>query len=291
VKRLKVKLLYGQGCPQGYFRVDPSCRERPASAAQEWLLAEALREDGVIRQAGRLSFLLRMAGGPNTPLKAAAVEPDDWKPLLWTSGYFAEKPGSCASLLPQLPCTSSLTALSRKNACVYAYPLPRRFLEKFIYAAAAAGLENLVLIDPPQTWLFSEAVLSGGYGSYVAQGMRLPRYAQARVKEEVEFDEAESRLKGGDVDVARVEPVSLHSVELVNRAFGGAGELALTLLEGLEESGYVMSYRAFQEMAEQLGGAEGRWTAARLVLFGYVKVRQAQVELTDKGLYTLFGQK
>ena len=209
---LRVHLLYGAGCPEGVFSVRPSCGERPQVAAPEWLLAGMLGEDGLTRSPGRLALLLRGVRGPFTVLKAAAVEPDSWEPLLWASMYFSEEPGGCASLLPFAPSTSALAVLGHRRACVDAYLLSPRAVELLVYGAAGSGVEELFLVNPPRTWLFSEARMEGPLGLYVARGMRLPRYFVALAGESVEWREEEPVLVGGGVEAVLPRP-------------GGAGDL------------------------------------------------------------------
>jgi hypothetical protein len=50
-----------------------------------------------------------------------------------------------------------------------------------------------------------------------------------------------------------------------------------------------MSSRAFLEVAASLS-ERGRSVARLLVLFGYVQLRQAQVELAGKGIYALLAE-
>jgi len=287
---ISVHVIYGGGCGDAELSVTPSCGNRPYIAAPEWILVEALAADGLVRNPGRLGLLLRGARGPFTVLKAAAVEPGDWEPLLWVSAYTSDKPvGGCAALLPFAPSTSSLSVLGHRSACVDAYLIPSGFLDKLIYAAGGSGVEDLYLLNPQPTWLFSDARLRGPLARHRARSMSLPRFVVSRVGETVAFDEVDDLLAGSPLEVSLPKPGS--PGDLLAAAFPGLDEVAYTLLEGVEESGYVLSYRAFLEMASQIGGDEGYRVGQRLVLYGYLSVRQAQVVPTGKGMYVLTEQR
>ena len=286
----RIHVIYGADCGDVEFRVIPSCRERPYIAAPEWILVEALAADGLVKRPGRLGLLLRSVKGPFSVLKAAALEPEDWEPLLWLSAYTSDKPtGGCAALLPFAPSTSSLSALTHREACIDAYMIPRGFLEQLIYAAGGSGVEDLYLLNPEPTWLFSDAKLRGPLARHRARAMSLPRFVLSRVGETVVFDEVEDILEGSLLEVSLPKPGPVG--DLLAAAFPGADEVAYTLLDGVEESGYVLSYRAFLEMAGQIGGKDGYSIGQRLVLYGYLSVRQAQVVPTSKGLYVLTEQR
>jgi len=287
---LEVVLLYGGECPEGSFHVTSGCACPPATVAPEWLLALALEEDGLVREPRRLSLLLREAPGPHTIAKAAAVEPERWEGLLhvslYTDGSCSEQ---CACLLPFAPATSSLSVLGQREACIFAHGLSTSFLKALLHAAAASGAERLYLVDPPPDFpLYTKITVTGleGYRAVARmpapRGLRLPAVASIRAHLEKGEVLQERELR------ARLPPLGRRP-SLLKLAFGEEKQVAQALLEELEASGSLMSSRAFLEVAASLS-ERGRSVARLLVLFGYVQLRQAQVELAGKGIYALLAE-
>lgn len=282
---MRVKIIYGGGCPDETYRVSPSCRIRPQTISPEWLISHALYSDGYIRNWQRLSFLLKTVHGPYTVSKAAAVEPDDWMQLHWLSRYTDGEPrGECACLLPFAPNTSALSSLGKKRVCIEADKMDRKFLETLVYALAATGTEELALVNPPTIWQFGEAVYKGQIGAYQASIMRTPRPLQVRVKETLDIDLVKQTLKQ-DSEVKSAVPTPRAPPDLLKEAFDDLYDLAAMILEELQESGYIMSLKAYIEGARQLDENHGIKAAMRLILYGYARTRQGQVEPTDKAVH------
>jgi len=174
---LEVVLLYGGECPESSFQVTPGCACTPTTVAPEWLLAQALKEDGLVEEQHRLAFLLREAPGPHTAAKAAAVEPEHWEGLLHVSLYTDSACSErCACLLPFAPATSSLSILGQPEACILAHGLSAGFLKALLLAAAASGARKLYLVDPPLDFpLYTKIVVTGLEGYRAVARMPAPR--------------------------------------------------------------------------------------------------------------------
>jgi len=286
---LELVLIYGGECLGSSFCVTPGCACPPATVAPEWLLAQALKEDGFVEEQHRLAFLLREAPGPHTAAKAAAVEPERWEGLLHISLYTDGACGEqCACLMPFAPATSSLSILGRPEACIFAHGLSTGFLKALLHAAAASGTEKLYLVDPPLDLPLYTKIKVAGLEGYRAvarmpapRGLRLPAVASIRAHLE------RGEVVGGRVMHARLPPLG-RKPNLLKLAFGEEGQVAQALLEELEASGNLMSARAFLELASSLS-EKGRRIARLLKLFGYIQLRQAQVELSKKGVYALLA--
>jgi len=288
---LEVVLLHGGECPQSAFCVTSGCACPPTTVAPEWLLALALREDGLVDEPQKLSLLLRAAPGPHTAAKAAAVEPERWEGLLhlslYTDGACSEQ---CACLLPFAPATSSLSILGRPEVCVLAHGLSAGFLKALLHTAASSGTEKLYLLDPPLDLPLYTKILVRGLEGYRAvarmpapRGLRLPAVVSMRADLEKGEVERKREIR------AKLPPLG-REPSMLKLAFGEERQVAQALLEELEASGHLMSARAFFEIAASLSDRGGR-VARLLVLFGYVQLRQAQVELTRKGVYALLAEQ
>ncbi len=279
---IKVKIIYGERCPENTYIISSSCQTRPQTISPEWLLSHALYSDGYIRNWQRLSFLLKTVHGPYTVSKAAAVESDDWEQLHWLSRYTdGESSKECACLLPFAPNVSALSSLGKKQVCIEADRLEEKFLEILIHTLAATGTEQLILVNPPTIWHFEEAVFKGQIGAYQASIMRMPRPLQVKIKETLDIDVVKQSLKQDNV-VASKLPTLRAPPNMLKEAFDDLYDLAAMILEEIQESGYTMSLKAYIEGAQQLDENHGKKTAMRLIAYGYVKIRQGQVEPTRK---------
>ncbi|UNQ72861.1 hypothetical protein [Infirmifilum sp. NZ] len=281
-----IEAVYGETCPGNVFSITPWGETPPWAYAPEWLISEALKHDVGLRKPGRLTVLLADAPGPHTVHKAAAVEPDDWWEVLRVALYMAKpKPSKSVQLLPFAPATSALAALGQKEACIHAESLTADYLHSLIHALSSSGTERLVLVNPPQFSLWQKLRTSGVTGYSFARHLALPRALQLGALSRSRYNLRENEALGADVPLFK-SPVIFREQSLVKYAFGDESELAVALLSELEASGGVMSHRAFMDTASSLGPSS-RGIARRLLLYGYVVFRQAQVELTLKGIFAL----
>lgn len=285
---MEVEVVLGGLCPEGVFSVTPSGSCPPWAYAPEWLLAQALRHDAGLRRPGRLAALVRLAPGPHTIWKAAAVEPEDWWEVLGVALYTAE-PSQCSSvqLLPFAPAVSSLAAYGQREACLYAEPLSSEFLASLVHALGSSGTERLVLVNAHRAVLWHKMRVRGLGGYLSAARVGLPRVMRMRALAESEVDYRENEATGAAP--GEFAPLQARDRDLLALAFGENREIAYSLLSEVEASGGVVSYRGFIDSAASMGPG-AREVARRLVLFGYVVLRQAQVEVTAKATYALAGK-
>ncbi|QOJ79537.1 hypothetical protein IG193_03510 [Infirmifilum lucidum] len=283
---MRVEVFYGEECPSGTFSVTPSGELPPWTYGPEWLLAQALEHDMPLRRPGRLVTLLLDAPGPHTVWKAAAVEPDDWWEILKVAVYTGEpRQGQSVQLLPFAPATSTLSAIGQREVCIHAESISRSFLASLIHALSASGTERLVLANPPFITQWQSLKASGVVGYSLSRRALLPRVIQLRALARADFDVEKGEFSGGSPITCKY-PERSKQPDLVKLAFGGESELARAILSELEASGGVVSYRAFMDTSSSLD-PRGKSIARRLILYGYVALRQAQVELAEKGLYVL----
>ncbi|MEM3892575.1 MAG: hypothetical protein QXS92_03160 [Thermofilum sp.] len=284
---MHVEFLYGGSCPEGFFRVAPDCGCPPSTLSPEWLLAQALEEDGVIRNRGRLALLLREAPGPHTVAKAAAVEPDMWEGVLHVALYADAQPCSeeCACLLPFAPATSMLAALGRKQACAYAEAVTPAFISSFIQAAGFSGVEKLTLVNPsyvPSRW--TKLVFDGFEGYRAASAIPAPRALRYAAMSSIDAEASAGEVRGVPITTQAL-PQPRAAPKLVPLAFGESWREALALLEEVEASGHLITARALYEIASAMGA--GKPLVRKLLAYGYLRVRSGQVELSGKGIYAL----
>ncbi|WP_191118443.1 hypothetical protein [Infirmifilum uzonense] len=283
---MQVLVIYGDKCPDNVFSVTPEGDCPPWTLAPEWLVSKALAHDTRLAKPERLSFLLNLAPGPHSVWKAAAVEPEEWWGILSIATYTGTY-SECSSvlLLPNAPATSTLSAISKKEVCIYATNIRGDFLSILIQALGSLGTEKLILLNPtdPRDW--HTLRLHGILGYIYAKRLSLPKALQLRALAEgdIDVERAEAKTKGS---MAPRAPRPGVPQDLLKNAFGEDSEVALSLLSEVENGGGVMSYRALLDITRELS-VRGSDIARRLILFGYLHLRQAQVELTSKGLYTL----
>ena len=283
---MRVEVVYGEKCPSEVFSIIPEGLHPPWTYAPEWLISQALEHDTGLRRPGRLTVLLLDAPGPHTLWKAVAVEPDEWWEILKVAVYTGEpKQEQSVQLLPFAPHVSSLAAIGQREVCIYAEGISQSFIASLIHALSASGTERLILVNPPFTTQWQSLRASGVVGYSFARRASLPRVIQLRALARADFNVEKSEFSGGD-PIACKHPERSRQPDLVKLAFGDGADLARAILSELEASGGIMSYRAFMDTSSSLD-QQGRSIARRLILYGYVAFRQAQVELTEKGLYVL----
>ncbi|ABL78181.1 hypothetical protein [Thermofilum pendens] len=286
---MSVEVRYGrEGCPEDSFQVLPSCEERPGVVAPDHVLALALREDGFVRSHHAVAFLLRTAPGPNTVAKAAAVSPEGWRELLYLSMHVEDQPSSsrCACLLPFAPSTSTLAALGKSEVCLDASSLGAVFLASFVHVALSMGARRIILLNPPYLDYWERLKLSGLPGYRRALIERMPRALRVRAAVDINVDLSKNEIYE-KVPFSFKLPQPRKPPSLLRFAFQEKEGLALELLREVEASGLVTSYKAFLEAARELNPGEGVAVARRLFLYGYVSIRQGQVEATEKAIYAL----
>ena len=284
---MHIQILYGEKCGKDSFQVVPDCPNQPRTIAPDWLLASSLRHDKYVDNWQRLTLLLKTAGGPYTVAKAAAVEPEKWQGVHWLSQYTDQYLGDdCSCKLPFAPHVSLLSSLGREEVCLDAEGVTPSFLSQLLHVLASTGTKKVVLVNPPMFFRFDEAVFTGQIGAYYSARLYTPRALQYSIKEDIAIDiENKSLKQETGYSASTVKPMP--PKDLLKEAFGNLTQLAHQLLEEVELAGYTMSLKAFIEGAQQIDDTYGKIVATRLILYGYLKPRQAQVEITEKALYAM----
>ncbi|MEZ0345983.1 MAG: hypothetical protein ABWK01_05490 [Infirmifilum sp.] len=283
---MDVEVVYGEPCPQNIPSITPAGPCPPPTLAPEWLLSKALAHDISHLRPERLATLLRLAPGPHNILKAAAVEPEEWWGILGIAAYTGS-PSQCQhfQLLPFAPAVSTLAALPHKEMCIYAESLQGSYLFTLIHALGSYGAQRLILIDPPHPVAWHRIRVKGVLGYSHARRLSLPRVLQLRAL-------AQSMLDVDKAEAKAERPKEFNQLshtppqDLLKLAFGDEAETALSLLTEIDAGGGIMSYRALLDAAATFT-PDARGLARKLILFGYLRLRQAQVEITPKGLFTL----
>lgn len=284
---MDVELAYGGSCREGFFAVTPECGCSPSTISPEWLLARALSEDGYVRNPGRLALLLRSTPGPYTVAKAAALEPDYWEGILHVSLY-TDSPDcneNCACLLPFAPAVSALSALGKRQSCVYAGVLTEKFLVSFVQAASLSGVERLILVNPPFIpSMWTKVVFEGLEGYRAAASTPAPRAFRYATLAGIAASSSDSEV-WREVSGGYSLPQPKQAPKMLALAFGEAWPEARALLEEVESAGHILTVRALYEIASTLG--VGKLVVRSLFSYGYLRARTGQVELTGKGVYAL----
>lgn len=283
---MKIEAIYGESCPTGVFSITPSGSCPPWTLAPEWLLAKALAHDCNVRNPGRLTYLLKMTPEPHNIWKAVAIEPDDWWSILGTAVYTGS-PSDCREiqLLPMAPSVSTLSAIGKKEACIFAENLDPDFLKALVHALGSLGTQRLILVNPQNYFGWHTARVKGIHGYNYARRLGLPRALQLRA-----LTEAKVNIDAGEAitETSEVFQPLIHTFtpDLLRLAFGDESEIAFSLLSEVEASGGIMSYRALLDMAATLA-PNAKIIVRKLILFGYLYFRQAQTEITTKGILVI----
>lgn len=283
---MHVEFLYGGSCPEGSFRVAPDCGFAPSTISPEWLLAIALKDDGFVRNWGRLALFLREAPGPHSVAKAAAVEPEMWEGVLHVALYTDSQPRSedCACLLPFAPATSMLAVLGRKQACVDASAVSPAFLLSFLQAASLSGVERLTVVNPPYVPAKWTRIAFNGFDGYrAAVTIPAPRAIRYAAVSSIDAEASTGEVRGNPILQSLPQPRA--APKLLLHAFGKDWQEALALLEEVEAAGHLITVRALYEIASEMEA--GRSLVRKLLEYGYIRARSGQVELSGKGVYAL----
>lgn len=290
IPSVRVEVYYGDDakCPEDSFRVVRTCSERPGVASPEYLLSYALYKDRFTSLPSEISLLLKTAEGPNTVVKAAGVSPTNWEGLLYLATYTDDgtQESSCACLLPFAPNVSTLAGLGKEKVCIDAENLDPEFIYVLLHTLIATGTREVILLNPPYFELWGRLRLSGIRGYRIAVAEKLPRAVRipvlASVKAELEANEIhQAAWQDFRLPKPRETPNFLGAV------FHGEEAAINEILQELESTGHVMSYRSFLDVAREMLPQKAAVIARSLHLYGYVQIRQGQVELTRKGLFAL----
>ena len=285
----RIEIHYGEShCEQDAFRITRTCDSRPSIFSPEYLLAQALYKDRYLSSPHELTLLLKTCEGPNNPVKAAGVSPTNWEGILYLATFTDETPlkSSCACLLPFAPNVSALAALGKEKVCIESESLDPEFLSSLIHTLIATGTREIILLNPPYIDQWNKLQLKGLRGYKVATAEKFPKGIRAPILTTIDANLEHEEVYQTDMYNYRL-PEPRKPPNMLSTVFPGNDNVVSEILQELESTGHVMSYRSFLDIAREMLPQKALDTTRRLILYGYIQIRQGQVELTRKGLYVL----
>jgi len=239
---------------------------------------------------GEYSHLLKRFDAVTVPL-LAAVQPRDWRRLLFLSEFTQEKaPGPGMILVQELAPLSVASAGEyfaamgrRAVVALWADPLDRHTLYNTVVAGLESGVKELWLV-----YVYGSPPILGDLeiGSSPAAYFYLKRFFP-RMVDRVNYRLEEGLVFRDHLQNHRVIHGRGREIDLLRLAFGDSVQLAKDVLEDMLENGGAVALKSLLDFTRE--DKEYMGIFERLVDYGYLRLAGVppQVVITEKGLYAL----